>query len=90
MLILALSKFGSSRFKESPPVSDMTDSPLASRQLLDLAVSAADPGGTEDAKCGAQQRSLPMGKPGSGSPGHGKECYAAALLVSVERHNWVA
>ena len=27
----------------------MTDSPLTSRQLLDLAASAADPGGTEDA-----------------------------------------
>ena len=27
----------------------MTDSPLASRQLLDLAASAADLGGTEDA-----------------------------------------
>ena len=49
MLILALSKFCSSRFKASQSVSDMTDSPLTSRQLLDLAASAADPGGTEDA-----------------------------------------
>ena len=46
---MALSKFGSSRFKESQSASDMTDSPLASRQLLGLAASAADPGGTEDA-----------------------------------------
>ena len=49
MLILALSNFGSGRFKESQSVSDMTDSPLASRQLLDLAASAADLGGAEDA-----------------------------------------
>ena len=35
--------------RQSQSVSDMTESPLASRQLLDLAASAADPGGAEDA-----------------------------------------